>query len=53
MTYQFGEYYKANTITELVVEYTKTNGKFKYTSLGAVPVSEQWASITRSFTVPD
>ena len=53
MTYQFGEYYKSNATTELVIEYTKTNGKFKYVSLGTVPASEQWTSIMKSFTVPN
>ena len=52
MTYQFNEFYTANTITELVIEYTKTDNTLSYISLGAVAAAANWTPVQQTFTVP-
>lgn len=50
--YSFSDYYQSNTTTEVIVQYTKTDGTFQYVSLGTVPASADWTQANFSFMVP-
>jgi peptidoglycan/xylan/chitin deacetylase (PgdA/CDA1 family) len=51
-TYNFSDYYRSNTATEIVVRYTHQGGTFSYAWLGTLPASNAWAITTQSFTTP-
>lgn len=50
--YQFSDYYQADAITELVIEYKNTSNVRSYVSLGELPVAVGWTAVSKSFTVP-
>lgn len=51
-TYQFSDYYKSDTATELMIEYKKIDNTLGYVSLGTVPAATDWTMVSKSFTVP-
>lgn len=50
--YQFSDYYQSDATTELVIEYKSTSNVLSYVSLGTLPMSAAWTSVTKTFTVP-
>ena len=50
--YQFSDYYKSTTATEVDVAFTLSNGTSLYQILGLPGTASSWSNFTTSFTVP-
>lgn len=52
--YNFSDYYMSTVQTKVTVQYTMSDGSFKYQDIGfAAPSPGDWRQFTRSFTVPE
>ena len=50
--YQFSDYYKSNAPTEVVAEYTLTDGTYSYERLSGVSASDSWTTHSAEFIPP-
>ncbi|MES2748921.1 MAG: Ig-like domain-containing protein [Patescibacteria group bacterium] len=54
ITYTVSDVYRSNATTEVVVQYTRTDGTFQYQFLQSLPATgEAWQTFSREITVPD
>jgi peptidoglycan/xylan/chitin deacetylase (PgdA/CDA1 family) len=51
-TYTYTEYYKSNTETEMVVQFTNSDNSTTYAWLGSVPASAAWTQLDLGFAAP-
>ncbi len=50
--YQFTDYYRANVITSVLLNYKDSSGNILYTTLSTTPASLTWEKFTGRFIVP-
>jgi|GEM_PF-318112 len=50
--YTFRDYYKANTVSGIVLEYTLQNGSLSYQWIGDVTANSNWTQAMINFTTP-
>lgn len=51
-SYTYRNYYKSNTASRVVVEYTHQNGSVNYVQVGSFAANSNWTQAQMTFTVP-